>query len=70
MNEPRATSVRIELRGMHACFRRPEFVDDLISYDVISPRQRSAFYRPSARVRIRSGAFAASGYSVPSRSNG
>ncbi|QNE30845.1 hypothetical protein F1C10_01910 [Sphingomonas sp. NBWT7] len=37
MNKTRATSVRIELRGMHACFRRPEFVDDLISYDVISP---------------------------------
>ena len=37
MNKIRATSVRIEIRGTHACFRRPEFVDDLISYDVISP---------------------------------
>lgn len=37
VDKARAISVRIELRSTHACFRRPEFVDGLISDDVISP---------------------------------
>lgn len=37
MNNPSTISVTVVVEGERACFRRPEFTTDLVSYDVMPP---------------------------------
>lgn len=50
MNNLRTFPFRFHVGGQAACFRRPEFVEDFISYDVMPPfvakRMLNALYRP------------------------
>jgi CRISPR-associated protein Cas5d len=58
VNKCDAKTVRVQVTGSHACFRRPEFVDDLITYDVMPPLVASRMLSllsvpPTARWRVK-----------------